>query len=355
LTPQQAKKEIASKLICSVLKTNIFDQSKPILGYPIDLEKDAFGRYWPTPIMEILSYDAFVLNIQQNFSKLDNYHSVKFRSSFGSSYNYWLPVYIDDEHFERSKQYIFNSIAIIYAGVEGKRENDFQPAMVLKVLPPILVKTAIHFLKGTIHQSLVGIDTYCQLYRLFVKLVELFPELQEAIDKEVANFCAKEENRHKRVSGDLGEFLIKLSLSSSGIDDASIMNLLMKEHLTRQVSWTLRKDRSLALKEKCNSFLERFMAASEISNQFLIIKLETARLLLDQNVKKHLDQRCGLLNDQTMKLFREKLNWVQNNVKGDWENYIQGIGQQGYVYNDQIMLSYVFKAFDMARYKGYLN
>ena len=87
--------------------------------------------------MEILSYDAFVFNIQQNFEKLDNYARVKFTSSFGSSYNYWLPIYINDEHFERSKEHIFNAISIIYAGVEGKRENDFRPEMVLKVLPPI--------------------------------------------------------------------------------------------------------------------------------------------------------------------------------------------------------------------------
>ena len=203
-TPKQIRKEICDKLVCSVTKVDVFDDSKPVLGYPIDIEKDVYGRLWPIPIMEILSYDAFVFNIQQNFEKLDNYARVKFTSSFGSSYNYWLPVYINDEHFERSKEHIFNAIAIIYAGVEGKRENDFRPEMVLKVLPPILVKTAVNFLKGTIYQSIVGIDAYCHIYQLLVKMIKTFPELQKMIDQEVQDFCTREDNRHKRAAGDLG-------------------------------------------------------------------------------------------------------------------------------------------------------
>ena len=352
--PKQIRKEVRDKLVCSVTKVDVFDDSKPVLGYPIDIEKDVYGRLWPIPIMEILSYDAFVFNIQQNFEKLDNYARVKFTSSFGSSYNYWLPVYINDEHFERSKEHIFNAIAIIYAGVEGKRENDFRPEMVLKVLPPILVKTAVNFLKGIIYQSIVGIDAYCHIYQLLVKMIKTFPELQKVIDQEVQDFCTNEDNRHKRVAGDLGEFMIKLSLSSRGLTNSLARSLVFKEHMARQVSWTLRKDKSLLYNQKDSSFVERFLAASQVSNQFALVKLEIAKLLQDSNVKEQFEKQCGVLSEETIRIFRSRMNWIQKYVVGDWKILVEGLEQEKSIYSEEMMRKEIVGAFNSARVKGYL-
>ena len=353
-TPKQIRKEVRDKLVCSVTKVDVFDDSKPVLGYPIDIEKDAYGRLWPIPIMEILSYDAFVFNIQQNFEKLDNYARVKFTSSFGSSYNYWLPIYIDDEHFERSKEHIFNAIAIIYAGVEGKRENDFRPEMVLKVLPPILVKTAVNFLKGTIYQSIVGIDAYCHIYQLLVKMIKIFPELQKMIDQEVQDFCSNEDNRHKRAAGDLGEFMIKLSLSSKGLTNSLARSLVFKEHMARQVSWTLRKDKGLLYNQKDSSFVERFLTASQVANQFALVKLEIAKLLQDSNVKGQLENQCGVLSEETIRIFRSRMKWIQTYVVGDWKIQVEGLEQDEAIYSEEMMRKEIVGAFNSTRVKGYL-
>ena len=353
-TPKQIRKEVRDKLVCSVTKVDVFDDSKPVLGYPIDIEKDVYGRLWPIPIMEILSYDAFVFNIQQNFEKLDNYARVKFTSSFGSSYNYWLPVYIDDEHFERSKEHIFNAIAIIYAGVEGKRENDFRPEMVLKVLPPILVKTAVNFLKGTIYQSIVGIDAYCHIYQLLVKMIKIFPELQKMIDQEVQDFCSNEDNRHKRAAGDLGEFMIKLSLSSKGLTNSLARSLVFKEHMARQVSWTLRKDKGLLYNQKDSSFVERFLTASQVANQFALVKLEIAKLLQDSNVRDQLEKQCGVLSEETIRIFRSRMKWIQTYVVGDWKILVEGLEQEEAIYSEEMMRKGIVEAFNSARAKGYL-
>lgn len=352
---EETMKELSGKLVCSVTKVNVFHESKPILGYPIDLKKDKFERLWPNPIIELLSYETFVTNMQQNSNKLDNFYRTSFQSGLGSSYNYWLPIYIDQTHFDRSKDHILNAIAVIYAGIEGYKANDFQPAMVLKVLPTILVKTSIHFLKGTLHQSVASIEAYCQIYRLLAKLVMMYPELQKAIDTEVANFCLSEQNRHKRVAGDLGEFIVKLSLSSIGIRNAEVNNLILMELLTRQVSWAIEKDKHLALQGQCPNFLERFSIATHISRQFILTMIETAQLLLNDCVNCELEERCGILNDETMKMFRARLEWIQNNVTNDWRVFIQEMKQEAFVPDTRTMFKYIMRAFEMAKVKGYVQ
>mmetsp|Transcript_37204 Transcript_37204/g.33419 ORF Transcript_37204/g.33419 Transcript_37204/m.33419 type:complete len:81 (-) Transcript_37204:217-459(-) len=79
-------------------------------------------------------------------------------------------------------------------------------------------------------------------------------------------FCKSEDNRHKKEAGDLGEFIIKLGLSSYGINDPDIMYLVMKEHMCRQVSWCLKADKSLGKRTQNPNFVKKFMEASQISN-----------------------------------------------------------------------------------------
>lgn len=187
--------------------------------------------------------------------------------------------------------------------------------MVLKVLPPILVKTIVHFLKGSIHQSLVAIDAYCQLYSLFAKLSRMFPNLKKAIDQEVDKFYASDKNRHKKTAGDLGEFMIKLALSSDGFTNIEIVKLLFKEYLARQISWACKADRDLSRRAQCPDLVKKFMVAAQVSNQFFLVQLATSQLLLKKGMKAELDENYGFLSSAKMNDFREKIVWIQKKCK----------------------------------------
>lgn len=53
--------EVANKLVCPITKLSVFDteNKKPtVFGYPIKIEKDRFGRLWPTPVIEIISKEG---------------------------------------------------------------------------------------------------------------------------------------------------------------------------------------------------------------------------------------------------------------------------------------------------------
>jgi len=356
---EQVKKantnDIANRLTCSINKVDIFDATEPILGYPIDLRKDNFGRIWATPIMEILSRDAYLMNFASESDIDENYEKHEFKSGFGSIYNFWMPIYINEAHFERSKKHIFNAIGMIYKSVEGQKLDGNPSVMVLKVLPPILVKTIVHFLKGSIHQSLVAIDAYCQLYSLFAKLSRMFPNLKKAIDQEVDKFYASDKNRHKKTAGDLGEFMIKLALSSDGFTNIEIVKLLFKEYLARQISWACKADRDLSRRAQCPDLVKKFMVAAQVSNQFFLVQLATSQLLLKKGMKAELDENYGFLSSAKMNDFREKIVWIQKSASKDWKLFVREIGLDSIIPDNETMSRYILAAFDEASAKGYFG
>ena len=124
--------------------------------------------------------------------------------------------------------------------------------------------------------------------------------------------------------------------------------------MARQVSWTLRKDKSLLYNQKDTSFVERFLAASQVANQFALVKLEIAKLLQDSNVRDQLEKQCGTLSEETIRIFRSRINWIQKYVVGDWRILVEGLEQEESIYSEEMMRKEIVEAFNSARVKGYL-
>ena len=66
--------------------------------------------------------------------------------------------------------------------------------------------------------------------------VESFPELQNEIDSEIESFCEDSRTKQTGITGDVGEFLVMLALSSHGINSCDVINLVLKHHLAEQSS-----------------------------------------------------------------------------------------------------------------------
>jgi hypothetical protein len=164
LTPEEQKYieerairfEIANKLVCPITKQEIFDKEPMKFGFPMAINLDKFDRVQVQPVIEVISDRGvdFITN------------GLKYgKSIYGCEFNKWLPLYINDHHFSLVKDDLFSFITDVL------RVKTFKPLDVLKVFPSILVKTAILFLKGELHQSYAAIDAYCQIQYLFVKLI----------------------------------------------------------------------------------------------------------------------------------------------------------------------------------------
>ena len=160
-------------MICGVTKMDISSKGI-ILGYPLLMEVDRFNRIWPKVVLETISYDAYIEQIQlSGIAKLDNFSGIKLYSANGDLYNYWIPIYINEEHFNRALLHLKNSISVIRYGIKGVQENDFQPKMVFEVLPCLMNKTIVHIMNGTLFHSTAAIQAYCNFLRIYLKLIDV--------------------------------------------------------------------------------------------------------------------------------------------------------------------------------------
>ena len=174
----KARRALIEKLTCGVTKQNVLED--PIcLGYPLLINRDRFGRLWSQIVLELISYDAYVAEIQKSGNqKLDYYENAKFRSVTGRDYNHWLPIYINQSHFEQGRTLIQNSISIIYKGTAlGNVEHDFQPAMALSVLTSLMNKSSVQLFNGELFESQHAIEAYCHFLRLLMHFIDIYPEL----------------------------------------------------------------------------------------------------------------------------------------------------------------------------------
>jgi hypothetical protein len=100
--------QIKENLTCFMLKSNYIDDPDILLGYPIIQSKAEYGKdkYDLYPIPELLTYEGFVNQIGKQDIKLDYYFDIKFKSANNQFYNYWIPIYINDEHYKKiNKQF----------------------------------------------------------------------------------------------------------------------------------------------------------------------------------------------------------------------------------------------------------
>jgi len=340
-----SKEKLATKLACSVSKVNIFDASKPMLGYAVRLEKDNnTGKVSPVIRLKMISYETFEAEAKESKNKI-----------------YWLPIFGMSKDFKNNRSIVFDSIVKIYADLVGEptaAARRFEPRMALKVLLPLLVKTIEHFYtdvtSGNSSLGNASIEVFGQLYYLLGKLSEDRRSLTDSLDKEVESFLTKEERRHKRHSGDLLEFIFKLSFSNSEFDNPETMNLIFKEYLARSVNAVLKKEKSYYFDRNCPNLIERFMNAIGFSSEMLLFVVAAGKMLVNSTVRGGLEGRLGLVSEEMVKSLRSTAIWIHKNLKSKWEVLVDGLGQGEYVYNDKVMENYIMGAWNAAKNKGYL-
>ena len=300
-----------AKLTCSITKETYASNDNIILGYPLLITKDRFDRMHITPVLELISYDAFITEIQKESGKLDNYEGVKFRSATGHYYNHWLPIYLNKEHFERSRTTIQNALTVIRYGVEGIEENDFKPEVVLQVLPTLLNKTILALVKKDIHGSTSAIEAYTQFLHLFMAYLELYPDLFDKINQEVKEFRFDPYCRHKKCVPDLGEFIIKLFLSDYSYDDTKLKRVLVEEHFARGMHWIYKDEPTYRDTPITKELLPRLFELKEISCKMLAFNLKAAEYFVKVDAKKKLDENYGYPTEKIVLDFQKEINVIE--------------------------------------------
>ena len=241
--------EIKQNLTCYMLKLNYIDDKGILLGYPI-VKRMHTTNIELFPIPELLSYKAYLSQIGKNTEKLERYFNVKLKSANNEYYNYWVPIYIDKNHFEKNKTAILNSFSIIKYGVQGKKEYDFNPNQIFEILPNILNKMIIGILHNEKKCSHAFIQSYFHYIFLLKKLIEIYhDEFNNYINSYLKKIQKSNYYIDKKLLPDIGNFLVLLFFSDIIIPQ-KIWNCLYKEMLVRQIFWIFREISDFSTKKE---------------------------------------------------------------------------------------------------------
>ena len=239
---------IKENLTCSVLKKNYIDDPSIILGYPIVRSS---SKYNPNkielyPIPEMLSYEGFLSEIDNQQEKLDHYFETNFKSSGNEAYNCWIPVYINKTHYEKNKAHILNSFSVIKFGPEGKAEYDFKPDQIFEILPIVLNKMIIGMFNGKTQISSAFIKSYFQYVLLFKKLCDDYEDENLAfLNKKLALILDNEYKIDKKIIPDIGDFLMILFFCNKDTHEEQMKKMwdcLFEEVIIRTMFWGFHSD-----------------------------------------------------------------------------------------------------------------
>ena len=239
---EQKMKIIKENLTCFMLKLNYIEDPDILLGYPI-IQKKGLGKNKIElyPIPEMLTYDGFMSQIGKQDSKLDYYFNTNFKSANNEYYNYWVPIYIDENHYLKNRTAILNSFSIIKYGPRGIKEYDFKPEQIFEILPIILNKMIIGMFNGQSSISSAFIRCYFHYVLLFKKLSEEFEYEYISYLNQKLNLIHKNRyNVKKSIIPDIGDFLVLLLFCDRNIYNEKMKRMwykLYEEFLIRQMYW----------------------------------------------------------------------------------------------------------------------
>ena len=242
--------QIKDNLTCFMLKLNYIDDPEILLGYPIVKyifwgKKEKIELY---PIPELLTYDGYMAQIGKQDDKLDFYFDIRFKSANNQFYNYWVPIYIDENHYKKNKTAILNSFSIIKYGARGLKEYDFDPKQIFEILPILLNKMIIGMFTGKTNICSSFIRCYFQYVLLFKKLcLEYEEEYLKYVNHILNTVKNNDYNPDKSIIPDIGNFFMLLFFSNKNTNNERmkpIWTILFEEFAVRQAYWIFHEDKN---------------------------------------------------------------------------------------------------------------
>jgi ubiquitin-protein ligase len=348
-------KQAKEMLICAISKESYLDfQDSMVLGYPINLNVDYRDRLWTTLIPELMSYEQYVLQIQEKgFEKLERFNKIRLRTASGAPFTHWLPIYLNEDHYQKNKQYIYNTMSVISNGIEGTSDNDFQPFMVLRVLPCLMNKMVVAMMKKDLHESTLAIYAYCHYLALFFRMLEEYPFLRTEMDTRIFAFFTSYKGRHKDNVPDLGEFLIWLCISEKfDYYQQHARKVYLSEKFARQVLWTVKAcGKGMVFEKDVNRRLEKTFKAAEVSNKLLVFNLMASKFFIFKGVQKKLNDNFGMPPEGVIQEFQKVIRNIKNIE--NYETFLQAISFDRELSTKQKIVDFLNDARNISEYQGY--
>jgi ubiquitin-protein ligase len=315
--------ELKGNLTCFMLKNNYIDNPEILLGYPIVQNKNVLGKNKIElyPIPELLSYEAFnVQKEQQNAKLLNEYFDTNLKAANNEFYNFWLPIYINRDHYEKNKTTIIESLKII------KKENVFKPEQIFEILPIILNKMIIGMFNGKSYISSSFIQCYFQYVLLFKKLIQEYEgDFIKYSTKKIDLITKNDYDINKNIIPDIGNFMMLMFYANTELikpeEKKKIWYTLFEEFFIRQMYWLFHGD-------ECKNKMKNLIMKNNVNDSKILDQVYLDKFEYDPDFKmRYLD----IFNKQLHKLgiFDEIVDIISNDENILFEYY----GDRNYTKN----------------------
>jgi stress response protein SCP2/ubiquitin-protein ligase len=158
----------------------------------------------------------------------------------------WLPLYINDEHFERALPYIRNTIAGLAGNSRsGGGASHFHPNMVLDVFARMMNTQVVLIADKGLAASENALQAYFAVFHLLLALVKKYPKLMGEVDRRLREFISSPFKRVKKQCPSLGLLLPMLTVSPT-YTWRDLAPAYLGESFDRGVLWNCRDFPELA-------------------------------------------------------------------------------------------------------------
>uniref|UniRef100_A0A914PAR0 UBC core domain-containing protein n=1 Tax=Panagrolaimus davidi TaxID=227884 RepID=A0A914PAR0_9BILA len=371
LSPQYQR--ALCELICPVLARSPLEDETMLIGFPIDVK--AFDNSVPQRrtlensianisleadetenrirklrivdaqlFPEFLSLEAYCMDLSVNGSSMENLNGIHLRSSMGNRYTHIVPIYLSQQHYERSEIHLKTLISVICCGIDGSKKSDFHPSMFVKVYPALMNKQIVSLLKCQAYDSEMLLTAIANLLRTYRYVCSRYPEVQQINDKHVLEFCKEEKYRTKEWTNDLGELLFKMAAMDQiknpqcTFENMEIKKLFLEESFARKIFWVDRywkekrvygffnkfddlekklkskeidENQKTELQNECNDLSNKFFLATEVSFKILLFNIECLKTFVTPDFDELLDSNYGLLDKDRIRAFRKSMDEIK--------------------------------------------
>ena len=319
--------QIKENLTCFMLKLNYIDDPDILLGYPIIQNKiqsfkEKIELY---PIPELLTYDGYMAQIGKQDDKLDFYFDIQFKSANNQLYNYWVPIYIDENHYQKNKTAILNSFSIIKYGARGIKEYDFQPDQIFEILPNLLNKMIIGMFNGKTSICTSFIRCYFQYVLLFKKLCLEYEKEYTKYVNHILNLIKNNNySPDKNILPDIGNFFMLLFFSNRDTHGEKMKKMwyvLFEELAIRQAYWIFHESDNKAEIEKIIKRQHRYFQLLEEDPNFDVN--DNKKFFEDIQDKGILYEINDEINGEytTYEEYRQKREKMNEEIKKSFKKY----------------------------------
>jgi len=324
LSKKDIEKFVEQKLVCNQRKVNYFHRTEPVFGFPLLIKTEKNGLYTPSIVFDYLSFDGIATALKEDIHAPESEYSMKrFTTKEGLGYQYWLPLYINEEHFETTKPLAKNVITRLASGKDGLKE--FHPRMILEVLLPLLYRTASFILAETSEETLdntsVALEIFSQVYLLAKRLLEGYPEFMASIDSDIEAFLKNGDSL-------MAEEVLLKTLFSSKYSIKDIESAIFKSFLKKTVPQIL-NNAVISIKVSSPNFLSTVLSNLSAESRMIVVLRELVTLFSNKAVNEELMERYGFLDECRNKLLASRIEALvprKATSLVDWEVFLEAFG-----------------------------